>query len=163
MLLSSLLRQLLTPERLIFASVRNECLELCNKYSKNHTIVSEHVRLIQVLSRMSQRTFLFVDAIDKIAESGVRGEDIRNNFLKELFRLSSTCRVFVTSRPHIDTDCFKTVSHQETIEILATNEDISTYVKARISASQTLKEFVEKDPTLESIIINSVQEKANGV
>jgi Cdc6-like AAA superfamily ATPase len=162
-LLSSILRQLLTPERLIFPFVREKCFELCTKYATPNILVREHTQLIRILAQLSRRTYIFVDAIDEVAESGPNGEDVRHMFLTKLFGLSDLCRLFITCRPHIDTGSIEAPSPCRTVEIRAKDEDISAYVASTITAPKTLREFVERDPELKGDIIDAVQHKANGV
>ena len=162
-LLWSLLRQLMTPDRLVFPFVRNKCLGVCTKHLDTDSKIKQIVLLIRILSNRSQKTYLFLDGIDEVMESGPYGKDVRQRLLAELYGLADTCRVFITCRPHICTDHLHPTSRYRTIEIRAANDDISAYVATSIYASKVLKNFVIKDMNLESTIIDIVQKRSNGV
>ena len=162
-LLWSLLRQLMTPERLIFPFVRNKCLEIWTIQLDTDSRIKQIVLLIRLLSNLSRKTYLFLDGIDEVTESDPYGKDVRQRLLAELYGLSDTCRIFVTCRPHICTDHLHHTSRYRTIEIRAANDDISAYVASSISASKVLKDFVIKDVNLERTIIDIVQKRSNGV
>jgi hypothetical protein len=162
-LLWSLLRQLMTPERVIFPFVRSKCLGICTSNLDTDSKIKEIVILIRILSNLSQKTYLFVDGIDEVAESDPYGKDVRQRLLAELYGLADTCRIFVTCRPHICTDHLHHTSRYRTIEIRAANNDISAYVASSISASKTLRDFVTNDISLRYTIIDIIQKRSNGV
>lgn len=159
----SLLRQLMTPERLIFPFVRNKCFEVCTKGHDINRKIKEIASLIRLLSSLSQKTYLFVDGIDEVAEFGRYGEDVRQRLLSELQGLADTCRIFVTCRPHIRMNNLHLASNYRSIEIRAANDDISAYVSSSISSSRILREYVTKEPNLRSTIIDTIQNRSNGV
>lgn len=162
-LLWSLLRQLMTSERLIFPFVRSKCLDVCTRDLDTERKIKEIVSLIRILSNLSKKTYLFVDGLDEVAESDPCGKDVRHRLLAELYGLSDTCRIFVTCRPHVSTGHLHHISRYQTIEIRATNDDISAYVASSILASKTLKGFVTKDLGLGPKIIDTIQKTSNGV
>lgn len=162
-LLWSLLRQLMTPERLIFPFVRSKCLEICTSDLDTNGKVKQIVALIRTLSNQSQKTYLFVDGIDEVAVSDPYGKDVRQRLLAELYGLGDTCRIFITCRPHVCTDHIYHMSRHQTIQIRAANEDISAYIASSILASNILKGFVEKDMGLRRTIIDIIQKRSNGV
>lgn len=157
-LLQTLLRQLLTPERLIFPFVRDKCLKLFEKPDQS---AAAAVSLIQILAKSSSQTFLFVDALDEVALlDKTTGRDVRPKFLEALSSLRDCCHIFLTTRPHIDMHSFSNLPASQKIHISASDEDLSAFVTSSIAASTTLSTFTKQDATLKDRIIKTVQEKS---
>jgi Cdc6-like AAA superfamily ATPase len=162
-LLSSILRQLLTPERVIFPFVRDKWLEIFNSPSTTAKLSNQLVPLIRILSAKSKRTYIIIDAIDEILETGPRGEDVRDDFLRSMIGLSSDCRILFTSRTHIDWDYYPAPSTRSILEIRAKDEDIIAYCTSAINASKSLSQYCKRLPTLRDNIIRTVVLKASGM
>lgn len=126
-------------------------------------LIARYVQLIRVLSKMSEKTYLFVDAVDEIASSSSGGKDVRNRFLTELSGLTDTCRLFIACRPHINTSCFAASAHCETIMVRAVDADLSKFVASSISGCKILKDFTESDVFLKSKIVDTILKKSNGL
>jgi hypothetical protein len=157
----SLLRQLLMPNRIMFPFIRDKCLELFEKPCVAQELQKELIKLVKILSGGRRRTYIIVDALDEVLENDSNGKDVRNEFLRGLFLLSAQCRLFITSRPHINLEKFTATG--TTLDIRAKHEDLLAYCASTIESSRVLREFCERRPGLRKEIICTVQAKANGV
>jgi hypothetical protein len=98
------------------------------------------------------RVFIVVDALDEASES-----DTRSVLLAELRQLLPRANILVTSRP---LDDIRAEFHDSLqLEIAANIDDIARYIKARIQQEGRLRRHVERDPSLENIIVQEVSSK----
>ncbi|KAK6950682.1 hypothetical protein Daesc_007207 [Daldinia eschscholtzii] len=102
------------------------------------------------------KTYIIVDALDECAD-----ENERNGFIDSLRSLQPLINVLVTSRTtHFDNVGFTNVRN---IRFIPTNEDMSTYIHARIRESKKMSGYVKRRPELEEDIRRLVIERANGI
>ncbi|KAI1466173.1 ankyrin [Daldinia caldariorum] len=102
------------------------------------------------------KTYIVVDALDECAD-----ENERNGFIDSLRSLQPLINVLVTSRTtHFDSVGFTNV---QAFRFIPTNEDMSTYINARIRGSKKMSGYVQRKPELEEDIRKSVIERANGM
>jgi hypothetical protein len=85
------------------------------------------------------KVFIIADTIDEYPELQ------QEILLQHLAAIGSNVNLMVTSRPHVPID--PSLLSVETLEIEATQEDIHTYVEARINLPR-LRKHVQKQPKL---------------
>lgn len=96
--------------------------------------------------------FFVMDAFDECTEK------FRTNLLADLRSLQPTPQLMVTSRPLDNITCeFEKVPP---LEIGASDEDLATYLKGRLSGSDRLARFVSKDAKLGNQILDTISKKA---
>ena len=106
------------------------------------------------LERFS-KTYIIIDALDEVSENA----DIRTILLREL----QTCPVnlLVTSRH--DPTIKKLFSETQLLEICATDEDIRSYISARIGQEELLNRQIRSFPPLENNILTRIVASAKGM
>lgn len=122
-LLSSLLRQLVVHQ----AAVPNSVRELYDKHHDKRTRPSlEEVSIaLRSVAALYLRVFVIIDALDECQFEG----HCRSTFLAELYKLPGISKL-ITSRPIPDIEAlFKGCP---SLEILASDEDISIYLDGRM-------------------------------
>ncbi|KAF5576103.1 ankyrin repeat [Fusarium pseudoanthophilum] len=131
-LLKSLLKQLVQGQSSMPASLK--ALYDKHKVSKTRASVEEVSVAIHFIAGLYSRVFIVIDALDELKETS----GCRNRFLEEIFKLQTQCaaKTFATSRfiPEI-TEVFK---GDTTIEILAHDEDVRSFLDSKISQSGKL-------------------------
>lgn len=113
--------------------------------------------LLLLLCGTFSRTYILIDALDEV------------NILEERRTLLSTiqvlqnasAQVFVTSRPNFE-DIKMQFSEAPQVEIVATEEDISTYLKEKISNSLFMTR-ISPFPGLEGEIVETITSRASGM
>lgn len=114
------------------------------------------VEALGVVAAEYSRVFLVVDALDEYETL----ESSKDEFLTMLFSLQTKARVnlFVTSRfiPSIT----KQFSHTPRLEVQATQEDIGSYLRARLSQ---LGQWIAERPDLGEEIVTKLTRAVNGV
>ncbi|KAI1646214.1 ankyrin [Daldinia loculata] len=102
------------------------------------------------------QTYIVVDALDECAD-----ENERNGFIDGLRSLQPLVNILVTSRTtHFDNAGFTDV---RAFRFIPTNEDMSTYINARIRESKKMSSYIQRKPELEGNIRRLVIERANGM
>ncbi|KAF3058564.1 nacht and ankyrin domain protein [Daldinia childiae] len=100
--------------------------------------------------------YIVVDALDECAD-----ENERNGFIDSLRSLQPLVNILVTSRTtHFDNAGFTDV---RAFRFIPTNEDMSTYINARIRESKKMSGYIQRKPELEGDIRRLVIERANGM
>ncbi|KAJ7598909.1 ankyrin repeat-containing domain protein [Mycena floridula] len=130
--------------------------------SLHRKLVSQQIRpffldLLEALRNellMYSRVYLVVDAFDECSEA------TRAKILA-VFRTLTELRILITSR---DISSIAQESEDETrINIRARNEDLRTYIEARITAEPRLARHLKGDIALKQEIIDRVSETASGM
>jgi hypothetical protein len=103
------------------------------------------------------RVFIIVDAFDELGEA----DGARDDLLVELKRLPPNVHLLLTSRPLPSLEC--DIQDEARAKILTRDEDIKSYLEARITRENRLLRQVRADPTLREAIISSVVSAAKGM
>ncbi|KAL1594508.1 hypothetical protein SLS60_010268 [Paraconiothyrium brasiliense] len=121
----------------------------------------EHSEILQDISTNSDRIFVIVDAVDELPNTDeVRGSGGRAELLNALAQLHNVSKLF-TTRPHIDAASFFPDFLQ--LDIAAKDQDLRTFLKARMSAAHRLSRILAKDRYLENQIIQTITSKSSGM
>jgi hypothetical protein len=96
-----------------------------------------------------------IDALDECSEE----EKIREQLMTEVRKLLPSVSLLVTSRDIPDMKPKFTGAAR--LEIRASDGDIRQYLESRITTE--LAEFLERDKTLQSNILTTIVEKAQGM
>ncbi|KAL8719944.1 MAG: hypothetical protein Q9225_003121 [Loekoesia sp. 1 TL-2023] len=154
-LISSLLRQLIDMR----GSIPEEVRYLYQRHMRQETRATRseiHNLLRSIISDFST-VYVIVDAVDECSET----DRTRSMLLEDLRKLLPDIRLLFTSRHQYDLehefDCFPR------IEIRASDGDISSYLKDRITEEPRLNRHVQGDPTLLDAILETIVKNANGM
>lgn len=102
------------------------------------------------------KVYIVIDALDESPQ------DQRRSLLNYLAVLGPAINVMLTSRPHItlfDT-CFPNV---QSLDILATPEDIQLYIGKRIQESSWLSKHINVHPELQEEIVTKILSSFGGM
>ncbi|KAI1394316.1 ankyrin [Hypoxylon trugodes] len=103
-----------------------------------------------------ERIYVVVDALDECGD-----ENERNGFIDGLNSLQPFLNILITSRmTHHDNAGFNDV---RAFRFTPTNEDMSTYINARIRESKKIASYVDRKPELKEQIRRVVIDRANGM
>jgi len=116
--------------------------------------LSDIVKMLQTTSS-EKRTFICIDALDEC----LAGDRVKLlNSLKQILQKSPDTRIFVTGRPHIQTEIENRLPGRViTILITARRDDITRYLHTRLAEDTTpdaMDDTLEKE-ILEKIPINT--------
>jgi hypothetical protein len=112
-------------------------------------------KLLQLEINRLSKAFIVVDALDECPDG------TRESFLAEIRKLPPNIHLLITSR-HIST-IEREFEKAARVEIHATDEDIRRYIESRIKGDRQLTRHVQKEPALQSTIINTIIEKTKGM
>ena len=154
-LIASLLKQLiqLRPE------IPSEIVNLHERHLTKQTrpTLDEVSQLLKREIRSRSNVFIIIDALDELSDS----DNTRDNFISELRSIQDDVRLMITSR-HVTT-----IEHEfenaGRIEILASDEDVKLYLKARIGQERRLSRQLKGDTDLEETIVKTIAENAKGM
>ena len=145
--------------------------EVKSLYEKNPSSVSvdDYTRLLSSFSKHFRRFFILVDALDEHLANDDEESVLELKLLNEILALQTQTKsgthfsIFLTSRkiPIIE----KKLEEALRIEILATNEDIEAYTRARIGDDSKFRfaREVQRNPSLGDAIVSTVVQKAHGM
>lgn len=103
------------------------------------------------------RIFIVIDALDEcLEETGAR-----SGLLECLGAFPNTPSIMLTSRPHVHVEA--SFIDTKELKIVANDQDIETYLRARISYTPRLTRIVKSDRNLIEIIVRTIREKAEGM
>lgn len=152
--LGSLLKQLLSGLETFPEEIVREFRYQMKNLGGRGLQPSEIIHLFQSIPP-TQRTFICIDAIDECVP--VHQLEVLGS-LSRLLQTSPNTRIFVTGRPHIQAQIERPFDSTVTsVSIKPTQNDIVTYVRARLS-EDTMPEVM--DSTLEAEIVKSITETA---
>lgn len=119
--------------------------------------LNEIVRVLHSLLATYSKTYILVDALDELPHH------CRSMVLSQIFNLQKDANlsIFATSRPTVDmSKDFGVYTSLISLEIRATEEDISTYLYGRMSE---LSFFARERPELQGVIKEAIVEAADGM
>jgi hypothetical protein len=148
-LLAGVWRQILHPN-----AVHSEDVQKLYETYSNEGRPSLDV-LTKIVSAEVQRhskVFVIVDALDELSEN------TRDGLVRRLRSLQPTVNLLITSRKL--GSIAEEFSDQPQLEIDAKNEDIITYIQARVSQDAKLYRAARRSPTLEADIKTQILEKS---
>ena len=115
------------------------------------------VKMLQLVTS-SRRTFMCIDALDEC--EGVQQIRLLNS-LKQILEKSPGTRIFTTGRPHILAEIEKRLSgHVTSVSVSPPEEDIVTYLHARLGEDQTPDAM---DEILEAEILEKIPKNISGM
>ena len=162
-LLSSIARQLFEQRPALLPQVKD--FRKKHRDSNTRPTLKDYSELLSSMVRQFSQVYLMVDALDECAEVDGERNTKRHLFVNELKQLqSSTDRslhLLITSRPLPDIE--QDLRDALKLEIRASNDDITAYVKWKISHSRKLTRYTDEDSTLEQEITDSLLEKCHDV
>lgn len=154
-LMASLFQQLVRQQ----SGLSEDVTSLYSQHSRDGTRPSllEYTKLLQAHIQRFSRVFIVVDALDECSEN----DDVRHLFLDQLRYLSPNISLLVTSRhiPSLD----RALEDATTLEIRANDEDLRTYLQARIEDQALMSSHCKEDPSLKDAVISNIIDKANGM
>ncbi|KAH6716575.1 hypothetical protein BKA61DRAFT_513501, partial [Leptodontidium sp. MPI-SDFR-AT-0119] len=153
-LITSLLKQLLQK----LSSIPDSVKILYNQHNDKQTRPSldEMLKMLESAIAIFSRVYIIVDALDECQLSG----GCRPRFLSSVLSLQARtgARLFATSRPIPDIE--KTFKNCLSLEILASDEDIQTYLNGHMSQLPT---FVLNKPKLQEEIVTEIVMAVKGM
>ena len=154
-LIASILKQLLQ----LRAEIPSEIVNLHQRHLTKQTrpTLDEISNLLKSEISSRKSVFIVVDALDELSEN----DNIRDNFISELRSIQGDVRLMITSR-HLTT-IEREFEQAGRIEILASDEDIKLYLKARILQERRLYRQLKDDMALQETIIMSIAKSAKGM
>jgi hypothetical protein len=126
---------------------------------KTRPSLNEYTKILQAVVGGGGllKMFVVIDALDECPEL----DGNRSNFLYEIRKLQPDAHLLFTSRPERNIELeFQSAAR---LEILASDEDITKYLEARIPSSSNLTRHLKKDPNLLKVIIENVIDRAKGM
>jgi hypothetical protein len=138
-LLASLLKQLVESQSSLPEIVKN--LYIRHKLKRTRPSLDEPLESLQAVTELYSRVFIVVDALDKCQTSS----RCRSQFLSSMFNLAAKTevKIFATSRSIIDIE--KEFKGCLSLEILARDEDIRTYLNGNMSQLLKLEDRLESN------------------
>lgn len=152
-LIASLLKQLLQQVQHVSGNILDVYKHHRDK--KTRPPLHEYSRLLASQVRHFSKIFIVIDALDECSEE----EKIREQLMTEVRKLLPSVSLLVTSRDIPDMKPKFTGAAR--LEIRASDGDIRQYLESRITTE--LAEFLERDKTLQSNILTTIVEKAQGM
>ena len=154
-LIGSLLRQLILGRGPIAPEIR----KLFDKHVSYETrpTLDEIICLLQSKIYCHSRFYVVVDALDECTDEA----GVRSSFLRAMRSLSGPISLFFTSRylPEIVEEFSKDLQ----LEIHASVEDITLFVKGCIRRGARLFKHTQSDPSLEDTIVKSITGSSKGM
>ncbi|KAI8724317.1 hypothetical protein NCS52_00000500 [Fusarium sp. LHS14.1] len=150
---SSIIRQLVESCQ----QIPTEVTAFRDKYLEKRSLPTneERILLVKALSRLFQKTYILIDALDECPE------DSREAFVSLAEQVKSSVHLLITSRSNLDlTMSFENLSR---INVFARSSDMEAYLNSRMCAKMRMRSFIAKDPTLRDDVINKLLEKADGM
>ena len=153
-LVASLLQQLIQKQ----PKISEKIIAIYKRHSCKQTrpSLTEYLKLLQSEVYRFLKVFIVVDALDECLErEGVRG------FIPEVRKLPPHVNLLVTSRhiPAIEHEFEKAAR----LEIYASDDDVRSYAETRIEEQPQLIRHIKVDPTLRSLILDTIVKKASGM
>lgn len=155
-LVGSIVQQLFVRQKTLLMSEVAPLYENL-RVTKSRPSLAEYVNLLELAIIQYSRVYVVVDALDECQEEG----QTRRILVETLRGFQPKVSLLVTSRdmPSIR----QQLGTVENIDIRPSDEDIESYVEARIVSSERLAMFTEKDTSLEATIKTIVLKRASGM
>lgn len=156
-LLSSVLEQIV--RRISGDTLPPEVLSLYETHKKYATrpTLTEIGGVLRKICSSLKAVHIVIDALDECSES----EDAAIDVVSNILAIGPTVRLLCTSRFSRTFETF--FQDKQRIEISARDEDIRTFVKARLQEQTRLSRQVSADPTLQEDIVKSIIEVSQGM
>ncbi|KAG8527305.1 uncharacterized protein KY384_008049 [Bacidia gigantensis] len=157
-LLSTMTRQLLEQDGC--QAPIEEMEKLQEEVEQRHRALTEDDLMVQFRKCAQDfgRVYIIIDALDELPDH------VRNDFIQRLAALDGQVYLFVTSRHNIDpTIDFDNAAR---FDVVASWEDVETYMRSEIKKSSRLKRYIEGpkgDPSLETEILKGVYGMTEGI
>ena len=154
-MIASLLQQLLQQQGDLTTEVK-----LLYEHHKNKGTrppLSTYSKVLQSTIRRFSRVFILVDALDECPED----DGARETFSKRVKEFLPDINLLITSR-HVPT-IERMFDGTTQIEIRASNDDITSYLDARIKEHSQMMRHIKLDPTLLGTVLDAIVSKACGM
>ena len=152
-MIASLLHQLVRQKEIL----QGELTTLHKYHSRNKTVptLGEYTKHLQVAADCFSKVRIVIDALDECPEA----DQARQSLLEEIRKLDRAS-VLVTSR---NIPIASGLRNATRLDVKADDLDIRNYLDDRMSRSDRIRKFAEKDPTLFDTIKHTVLGKAKGM
>ena len=161
-IIGALLKQFLEKDFEQSGAISNDVLNLYRKHKSrySHPSLEELTTLLYAQISAYDRTFIVVDALDECPQaSGAR--EMLLDVLRYLRKPEMKSSLFVTSRFHSGIEA--EFEGHEKLEIAADSNDVKTYVQFMVQRHHRLTRFVDGNPVLQDMIVQTLTEKAQGM
>ena len=132
-------------------------LEIYEKHSVrgSEPTLEEVTTCIKAESQLFRRNFVVIDALDECVE------EERSRLFRDGLDAILNCSFLVTSRelPSIAED----LGYFYKLNILATSNDVETYIMDKCQTNSKLKKHISEDPTLKTEILNTIMRNFGGM
>jgi hypothetical protein len=152
-LIANLLRQLVLQKPIL--QVELTVLHKDHTRNKTRPTLSEYTKLLQAAVARFSKVRIVIDALDECPEA----DQARQSLLGEIGKLKHVS-VLITSRNIPFENELRSAIR---LDVRADDSDIIKYIEDRISRSNQIKTFADKDTTLCEVIKNTILEKAKGM
>jgi hypothetical protein len=155
-LIANLLRQLVLQKPIL----QEELIALHKGHTRNKTrpTLSEYAKLLQAVVAHFSKVRIVIDALDECPEAN----QARQSLLGEIGKLKQVS-VLITSRNIPFESELPQLRSATRLDVRANDSDIIKYLEDRISRSDRMKKFAEKDATLCDVIKHTILERARGM
>ena len=152
-LIANLLHQLVLQKPIL----QEELTDLHRGHIQNKTrpTLSEYTKLLQAAVACFSRVRIVIDALDECPEA----DHARQSLLGEIGKLKHVS-VLITSRNIPFESELRSATR---LDVRADDSDIIKYLEDRMSRSDRMRKFTEKDATLCDLIKHTILEKAKGM
>jgi len=154
-LIASLLQQLVRQRSNIPDSII--ALYKCHTDKRTRPLLDEYSDLLQSVVHDFSRVFIVIDALDEYIEK----DGTRDKFLNEIKKLLPNVYFLATSRWVLNIE--REFEGSVKLEIRASDENITRYVKSRIENEARLKRHVRGHLVLQDTIINTIVKNSRGM
>lgn len=155
--LASLLRQLVEQDD----SIPDDIMNQYHSYSQKGKRLSlqESLKLLLCVIPRFHRIHVVIDALDECSTDAAN----RDQFLDSIEKiLLDNVRVLFTSRDSV-TETISRFPDAGRLDIRANDDDVRTFLAARIDENTRLVSHMKKDPSLRETMLSIITEKANGM
>jgi hypothetical protein len=154
-LVGSLVHQLVRQQ----SKISDNVVSMYHRHELGNTrlTLGEYSRVLQSECGTFEKVFVVIDALDECPEDG----GIRDGLLSELQKLPHNLRLLITSRPMAN--FCAGFNDTATLDVRASNTDITKYLDHQIALEGRLKIHVRADPTLKDAIIETIINKVDGM
>lgn len=136
-----------------------ELVALYSDYRARQTrpSISQYMELLQSAVRSYEKVLIVIDALDECVEV----DGTRKAVLNALQKLEPKVNLLVTSRDMSSIQ--QQLGSATRLDIQASDDDIRLYIEDRISNSDRLSIYLEKDPNLRNSMNESIIRNAKGM
>lgn len=159
--LCNILRQFLEQVGKVPQEIQQFYNSLPSERKENNLNVDQCFAFMQIVCKDYDRVFLIFDALDECPIHDNSGDEVRSKMVSAIEKASHFGSIFVTSRPNVNltlelNDC-------ACLEVRAMDGDMCAYLKARTADHKILRRIIDHRPALETHLVDTICNKANGM